>query len=410
MSDFLDGSGRADGHWLTADRLKVYPLIFLAVFTVSAGIWAFLSNDLIDPGGKPIGTDFITFWGASHLALAGRPEAAFDLQQIFEAERGAVAGLTNIFAWHYPPTFELIIMPLATLPYLVSYLAWTGLTMAAYVGVVRKLAPMPQTVWLILAFPATFVNFGHGQTGFLTTALFGGGILLLERRPIAAGILIGLLSYKPHFGLLLPLVLMAGNHWRAFITAAITTILFALLSALVLGPESWIAFWNNLPLARQILSEGGVPWEKMPGLFTALRLLGINAATSYVMQAVLAAGVAAATAWIWWKRVPIPLAGAVLVSGSLLVTPYAFDYDLALLAIPIALLAWDGHQRGWLAGEREILVAAWLLPVVAPAIAAYTSVQIGILCLGALFFVAVRRAALSADDAVRARPAAPSSL
>lgn len=395
MPDLPNLSDQVDGHWLTADRLKIYPIIFLVVFILAAGVWALLSNDLIDPGGKPIGTDFITFWAASDLALAGRPEAAFDLQQIFEAERGAVAGLTDTFAWHYPPTFQLIVMPLAALPYILSYLAWTGLTMVAYVGVVRKLASTPQAIWLILAFPATFVNFGHGQTGFLTTALFGGAILLLERRPIAAGILIGLLSFKPHFGILIPIALISGGYWRTFFAAAVTTILFALLSAAVLGLEPWLAFHDNLPVVRHILEEGGIPWEKMPGLFIALRLLGVGAGAAYMMQALLALGVAGTVAWVWWKRPSVPLGAAVLVSGALLVTPYAFDYDLVLLAIPIALLARDGYLRGWYRYEREILVAAWLIPFAAPAIAASTGLQIGFLCLGALFFVSVRRAITS---------------
>ena len=75
--------------------------------------------------------------------------------------------------------------------------------------------------WLLLAlaFPAVFVNIGHGHNGFLTAALIGAGLLMLDRRPILAGILFGLMAYKPQFGVLIPLVLAATGRWRAFLAA-----------------------------------------------------------------------------------------------------------------------------------------------------------------------------------------------
>lgn len=386
-------TGMGDGHWLTAARLSVYPRIFLAVFILAGAGWLLMSDGMLDPKGKPVGYDFITFWAASKLTLAGEPAAVFDLARIFEAERSAVDGLQDIFAWHYPPTFQLLIAPLAVVPYLAAFAAWTGATLAAGVAVVRRLAPARQTLLLFLAFPGTYLNLAQGQTGFLTMALFGGALLLLDRRPAAAGILIGLLSYKPHFGLLIPLALACGRQWTAFFAASITTIAFGTASAILLGVDVWVAFWRNMPLLREILEQGGVPWEKMMSLFTALRLLGLGAGPAYALQALLATAAAAGVAWAWWRGVPLRLAAAILGAGALIATPYVFDYDMVLLAVPAALLAWDGIERGWLRGDREILVAAWLSPLLSPVVAHATGLQLGWLCVVAVYAAAVRRAA-----------------
>ena len=386
-------------HWLIARRVRVYPRIIIAVYLISTVALVLLSKDLIDPLGRPLGADFITFWASSHLTLNGDPAAAFDGAKILVAERVAVPGNEKLFLWHYPPMFMLVVMPLALLPYLLSFLVWNLLTLAAFVAVMRKIAPAAATVWLTLAFAATYVNFIHGQTGFLTAALFGGAIVLLGRRPVLAGILIGLLCFKPHLGILLPLALICGRHWRAFLAASATTIAFALTSVAVVGLESWRAFLENIPLVRLVFEEGMLPWVKMPGLFPSLRLLGADATVAYALHGVLALAVAAIVGWVWWRKAPIPLAAAVLVTGTLLATPYSFDYDLVLLAIPVALLGWDGYRNGWMAWEREILVLAGVIPMAAPGIATITSLQFSFLILLALFAVATRRAAASIRNA-----------
>ena len=393
MANTQDGSATvADGHWLTTSRLAVYPRIFLAVFILSASVWVLLSQDLVDPQGKPLGYDFLTFWSASQLSLGGDPAAAYDMKKLFEVEQATVPGIDRPILWHYPPTFQLVTMPLSLVPYIPSYLIWASLTLLAFVLIIRKIAPAPQTLWLTLAFPGTFINFAQGQNGFLTAALFGGAVLCLEKRPVLAGVLIGLLSYKPQLGILIPLALICGRYWTALVSAAVTTLLFALVATLATGTDSWVAFWNDLPAVRAIVEHGHLPWVEMPGLYTALRLLGLTSTPAYAAQLVLALCVGAAVAWVWWRKVPTPVAAAVLAPGVFMVTPYAFNYDLTLLAVPIALLAWDGHRYGWLRGEREVLALAWLLPLVLAPIADFSGLPVGIAGLAALFAVALRRA------------------
>lgn len=389
----LDAPAAPGAHWLSLQRVAVYPRIFATIYAIAAIAWVSMSANLVDYKGKPLGYDFITFWAGSLLVLSGEAAASFDFARIFAAERIAVPANSQTFLWHYPPTFHLVVLPLALLPYLAAYLAWIASTFAAFAWVVRRFAPRPEALWLLIAFPGTFINAFHGQNGFLIAALFGGALLLLRERPALAGLLFGLMSCKPQLGLLVPLALLFGRQWTAFAAAAATTFAFVVLSAVVIGADAWLAFWKNLPVVRLLLDSGDLPWAKIPSLYIALRMLGLSATPAYALHALLALGVAATVAEVWRRGRSPMLNGAVLVTGGLLVPPYLFDYDLALLAIPIAILAWDGVERGWLRHEREVLAAAWLMPLAAPGIAEWLGAPVAILCLVALFAVAVRRAA-----------------
>jgi len=379
-------------HWLNQRRLRAYPWLFLVAFAMIAGYWVFQSNVGLDVEGKPLGYDFVSFWGASTLALEGEAEASYQPERILEAGRRAIPDLETQFIWSYPPTFHLVVLPLALLPFAWSYLIWFLVWLVPFVVAIRKLAPAPETLMLALAFPGTLLNLAQGQNGLMVAALFGGAMLLLGQRPILAGILIGLLSCKPQFGLLIPIALLFGRHWTAFAAAALTTLAFAAVSLLAFGAQDWMAFFANLEFATAVLEDGRLPWAKMPSVFATLRLLGAPVDWAYGAQVLMALGAAATVALVWWRPVPLPLAAAVLTSGSLLVSPHVNDHDLALLAVPIALLAWHGHQQGWLRGEREILVIAWLAPVITALVAEPTHLQVGFPCLLALFALAVKRA------------------
>ncbi len=382
-------------HWLNRRRLKAYPWLFLAAFAMIAGAWVLRSDLGLDVEGKPLGYDFVSFWSASSLALEGRAAASYQPERILEAGRRAIPDLETQFIWSYPPTFHLVVLPLALLPFLWSYLLWFLVWLVPFVAVIRRLAPAPETLMLTLAFPGTLLNLAQGQNGLMIAALFGAAMLLLDRRPILAGILIGLLSCKPQFGLLIPIALVFGRRWTTFAAAALTTLAFAAVSLLAFGTADWLAFFANLEFATAVLEDGRLPWAKMPSIFAALRLLGTPVDWAYAAQAAVALGAALAVALVWWRQAPLPLAAAVLTSGSLLVSPHLNDHDLALLAVPIALLAWHAQQAGWWRGEREILVLAWLAPVITAIVAEPTHLQVGVLCLLALFALAVKRALAS---------------
>jgi hypothetical protein len=385
-------AGPPGHHWLNNRRLRAYPWLFLVAFALVAGTWAVQSNVGLDVRGKPLGYDFVSFWSASTLALEGEAEASYQPERILEAGRRAIPDLETQFIWSYPPTFHLLVLPLALLPFIWSYLLWFLVWLVPFLLVIRRLAPAPETLMLALAFPGTLLNLAQGQNGLMVAALFGGAMLLLGPQPILAGILIGLLSCKPQFGLLIPIALIFGRHWTAFAAAAVTTLAFAALSLLAFGVQDWLAFFANLEFATAVLEDGRLPWAKMPSMFATLRLLGTPVDWAYGAQALVALATAVTVALVWWRPVPLPLAAAVLTSGALLVSPHLNDHDLALLAVPIALIAWHAHQAGWLRGEREILVVAWLAPVITALVAEPTHLQVGFPCLLAIFALAVKRA------------------
>ena len=372
--------------WLAVgSRVFVFIYVSLAIILIIRG--SSFSNI--------IGRDFLTFWAASHLALSGEASAAFDALRMTEAARFAGQIRHGLLLWHYPPTFHLIVLPLALLPYPAACAAWLASTLFAYVQVIRRLAPHRECFLLAIAFPAVFVNARIGQNGFLSTALFGGAMLLLAKRPAMAGALIGLLVYKPHLGLLVPVALIFGRQWIALASAGATAIGFVLLSAVVLGWECWATFWSNIPSVGLRLDDGVLKWRLMPSVYIALRTLGFDSATGYLVHAVIAVVAAALTAWTWFRQAPLPLCAATLVCATLLMPPYLFDYDLTLLAVPIAILAWDGVQHGWRRGERTILILAWLAPLSGVLALQQAGIPAGSLCLVALLCVAVRRALMA---------------
>ena len=184
----------------------------LAVCLASGVAWIVASGGMVDPRGKPLGYDFITFWAASHLALGGAPSAAYDMVRIAAAEQAAVPGLETVYLWHYPPTFFLVILPLALLPYLAAYGAFVGATGALFAAVMRRIVADRRAMLLVAAFPAVFINLFHGQNGFLTAAILGAALVVLDRRPLLGGALLGLMAYKPQFAALVLSMSRASCH------------------------------------------------------------------------------------------------------------------------------------------------------------------------------------------------------
>ena len=377
---------------LAAPRRRVYPYFFIIGYIVLTALWIVRSDDMIDSTGQVLGADFITFWSGSYLTLAGTPEAAYQPDQILAASRVAVPGNQSEFIWSYPPVYQLMVAPLALLSYPLAWMLWCALGIAAFVLVIGRLAPPPFTLWLTFAFPGVYLNVVQGQNGLFAVALLGGALLLLDRRPILAGVLIGLLIFKPTLGLLIPLALLCGRRWLAFASAAVATLALVGLSLLAFGREPWVGFFENAGFAAAVLEQGHLPWEKMPSLFAALRMIGLETGPAYAAHLVVAAAAAGAVAWAWWKgRVALPLASAILVSASLLVSPHLNDHDLVLLAIPLALLVADSRRRPWSGREQIFLGIAWIAPLVAAPIAQYSAVQIGTVAMVATLVIACTR-------------------
>lgn len=381
----------ASSDWLDA-RLRAYSWILLALAVAGIAVLAATSDGLNDYLGRPLGTDFSNIYAAGKYVLDGKPAAPFTPELQHLMEKRIFGPATPFYGWHYPPVFLAVAALLALLPYLPALIVWQAATLALYLKTMLAIAG-DRRAWLpALAFPAVFINIGHGHNGFLTAALFGGGLLLLGRRPVLAGILLGLLCYKPQFGILIPLALAAGGYWRTFIAAAATVAVLVAASWLAFGAETWAAFRDSLAFTQTVvLEEGGTGFYKIQSLFAALRAWGAPLPLAYAAQALLALVVAVVVVMIWRRGGALAPKAAALLSGALLVTPYVLDYDLMVMAPAIAFLAAHGIARGFLPWEKTALAAIFIAPLVTRAVAEHTRLPIGFIALVALFLLSARR-------------------
>jgi len=314
---------------------------------------------IFDTNGLGIPTDFVNVWSAGKLVLEGHPALAYDWD-IQKQVQVAVLGQSypGNFAWHYPPPFLLVASLLALFPYAVAYIGWAAISLVPYLAVMRAIVGRPFGLLLGAAFPVVLINTLVGQNGFLTASLIGGTLYLMPTRPLLSGICLGLLSYKPQYGLLFPLVLIAASQWKVFITAGVVAVAMALASWLAFGIESWQAFFHWMPMFSQaFLTEGRAPWGKMQSIFAVVRYFGGSEPLGWVLQWIMSGTVAVLLALMWRSRVSYPLKAAALAAGTLLTTPYLFLYDLMVLAIPVAFLVRIGLTRGF---ERHELPALGL--------------------------------------------------
>lgn len=266
--------------------------------------------------------------------------------------------------------------------------------------------------WLLLAlaFPAVLINVGHGQNGFLTAALLGGALVVLERRPLLAGILLGLLVYKPQFGLMIPIALAAGGRWRSFAAAAATVTVLTVATTVAFGPQIWQAFLDSTHFTRTVaLEQGNTGWYKIQSLFSWARMWGAPVAVAYILQGLLIAALGTALARLWRGNAPYAVRAAALCLATILATPYTLDYDMMVLAPAIALLAANGLAGNFYPWEKTALAALWLVPLVARGVAQASLIPLGVPAMLAMFVLLLRRTELD-PGMLMAFPAPPSTM
>ena len=426
------------GAWLTPERVR---LVAAALLIASALGFLFLvvtAHGSVDRQNRPLGTDFSNVYAAGTYVDEGNAAAAFDPVQQFAREQSIFGPDTQFYGWHYPPFFLFIAGALALMPYGLALAVWQAATLALYLFAIRAIiaasfpgprSGSPETIiaetaersprqnfgtpglwipdtrhaasgmtamWLLLAlgFPSVLINIGHGQNGFLTAALLGGALVVLDRRPILAGIMIGLLIYKPQYGLMIPIALVMSGRWRVFAAAAATVAAAAIVTTLVFGLSVWHAFAVFSEFTRTVvLEQGNTGWYKIQSVFAWARMWGAPIPLAYALQGVTIIAIGTAIAWLWRGTAPYPLKAAALCLATILATPYSFDYDMMVLAPAIAFFAVDGFARGFGPWEKTALAALWLVPLVARSIAQLTFIPLGVPAMFVVFILILRRAA-----------------
>lgn len=314
---------------------------------------------------NPHSADYVSFYAAGKLALAGTPALAYDQAAHLAVQQQTTAMGNSYQFFFYPPVFLLLCAPLALLPYYLSYTVFQVVTLGLFLFALHRILRPGESGWgwrwlvPVFAFPAMFWNVGVGQNAFLTAALFAGFTLMLDRRPVSAGALLGLACYKPHYGMLAPIALAAGQRWRAFIAAGVVVASLVALSALWFGIDTWAAYLHAASGSGKVYESGRIDLAGMITIFGAARLIGVPPGAAWALQAV-AAVLMAGLVGLVWRRADQPAArAATLLVATLLAVPLSLVYDQLLLLVAMAWLLRDARDTGFLPWERLVLVLVW---------------------------------------------------
>ncbi len=358
------------------DRADAPPLqtTLLAVFVCTSLlialpiIWQIYwpASDGMDVKGNQIGRDFINTWAGPQIAMAGKALSLYDLQS-YQSQLDVLWGRPlSSHNFSYPPSAILIFWPFAQLPYFVALPVWLLVTFAALAATMLSQLPREKRavgLLLLAVSPAVIINTLSGQNGYLSAALLIGGMLLIERRPYAAGIVFGLLSYKPHLGLVLAIVLIALDARRTIAAAAVTTMSLVALSVAAFGIEPFSLYLTaTRDYQLHLLEEwNGFYIYMMPTWFAPLRSAGVPYQIALTLQAVLSCVVIALTCWAV-RQTRDPAARVFVVAAATpLALPYAFTYDLPALAVASVWLL-TGRLR--CEGSNIIVLqCAWIAPL-----------------------------------------------
>ncbi len=378
-----------EARWLNRRRARAYGFIFLLMTVLVAIARIALSLFHATFLGQPLFADYVSFWSAGRLALAGQPAAVYDVARHWAVQR-SVFPRFGYEAFFYPPVFLLLCTPLALPGFYPSFIGFLGFGLLGYGLAMRRL--LPGAGVLFLGFPAVAMNLIYGQNGFLTALLFAAALLALPRRALLAGMCFGCLSYKPHLAFAIPLALAAARQWRALLAMAGTVALLALGSLAAFGAATWQAFFTHAVMARRTLTVGLVNNDGWASLYRAALQLGGTPAVAGALQAAMSLGVLAAMV-LACRRRPAAITG-VLPLAALAATPFLLVYDLTLLAIPMAWMLGEARQHGFLSWERIVLATAFVTPLLT-VLANHASLPICPAVLLALFVLVLRRIGLS---------------
>jgi hypothetical protein len=350
------------------DELYFKWMIAAAVFFIALQI-AFLTLAGLPPIDKPwadetnfaIGRDFLNTWMGGRSMFSGGPAAWFDVRTYAAALRDLLGPTYPETYWSYPPHIVLFVWPLGMMPYLLAYITWCVVGIALYLVACASAVPRERLLFLAVA-PGVAVCVFFGQNGFYTAALLIGGLLALERRPVLAGVLFGILTIKPQLGLLLPIILLLERRWVTIASAAATVALLLVTTAMLFGWDVWLDYWHKIVPQQMWLTEnaGGLMFSLVSSLFFGARLIHLPLGVAWAIQYAASAFAVAAVVWTYWKRRDPNLSLALFVTATFLFTPYILNYDMVMFGFVIAVLRdrADNTMR-----DHWLLLAVWSLPV-----------------------------------------------
>jgi alpha-1,2-mannosyltransferase len=376
--------------WLDRRRIGAAAAILFALQLAGFLFIIAGTHGWIVPLPRPTTTDFVSFYAAGALANDGTPALAYDSAAHLAAEERATAAGIEYQFFNYPPVFILLCALLARLPYLVAFVVFEAATLVFYLVVAGRILGDRGAVALVAlsAFPMVFWNIGLGQNAFLTAGLFGAATILIDRRPIPAGLLFGALCYKPQFGLMVPFALAAAGQWRAFAAAGISAAGLVLASLALFGTATWEAFFATVQGSHATYESGRILFAGMANTFGAARLLGAGPPVAYALQAAVSLIAAFVVAIVWRRHLSLPTRAAILAAAALVAAPLALLYDLMLGVIAAAWLVRDGNSPAAWPWQKLALAALFLVVLGGRSLSESWHVPVFPLAVIALFAIA----------------------
>jgi hypothetical protein len=334
-----------------------------------------------------VGRDFLNLWMYGRAAGSADPGRFYDLAAYHDALRSLLGMELNGQNWSYPPSAMLLAAPFGQLGYLTALACWTLTGIAVFLVVARRHVTGWRVLIPIALSPAALFCLISGQSSFLTAAMLIAILASLDRRPLTAGVLIGLLTIKPQLGLLFPFMLIASGRWRVFAAAAMTSLALVVATAAVFGPQIWVDFVvKGLPVQGIVLADPDrIATPFFPTVFMNLRGLNLSYPVAMAVQAVFSAAALGAVIWAFRfrKDADPALMMALVLACSVCASPYLLAYDLLPLTFAaVALLATarldaPGRRLAQLVywtPALQLALGTYHLPgpaLIAPAFAAY---------------------------------------
>lgn len=389
-------------------RLAVLLGLVIAALAIGLYVHEILAYPSLTYFAGPVpGGDYYSFWAPARLVWFGEAYGAYDPAVLTPMLRTMMATTPGAYSspLYYPPSYLLFLAPFGLLDYFASFMAFALCGTGLYLFTLWFITRWRWFVPFMLCSGAIWVNLVCGQNGLYTASLFGLGFVLLPTAPLAAGVMFGLLTFKPQLGLLIPVALLALRQYRSIGMAALAFLALFVLAGVLFGPDIWLWSASGMFTAGFNLAAEQRLWGRMPSAFALLRMSGLAPGQALLLHFLLVVPVVALT-WVIWRRSRnYNLNSAATACLALLASPFLYDYDMALLGVAIAFLAPEIARSGWWWGERVVLPLAMIWPIAVGWTALFTGMQLGLLGPVLLLLVVLRRIVKELKVAPTAAPA-----
>lgn len=359
-------------------------VLFLIVEAVYFSAWKHpsISVPTWDAIDAVIGRDFLNIWMGGRAALAGGPAAWFDAN----AYNAVIRSLLDPnplndyrYYWSYPPDIVLFTWPFGLLPFLVAYVAWCVLGLVAFTAVAVTCGVERRNLLFLTLSPAVTVTIFFGQNGLVTGALLVGALTVLDRRPVLAGVLLGLLTIKPQLGFLLPVMLILTGRWRTIAAALATVFVLVIATAAFYGADVWVEYFSKVGAQQAwVLDHAG--GNLVPSALYAARELGLSGPIAWTAQTIESVFALGAVVWTFYRQRDEVLSLCLLVTAIFLFTPYSYCYDMVVLAWVATLLRQRNDNASF---DHYLILSVWMLPVAMMLVGVTLHVPLGIIILPA---------------------------